>query len=100
MEPTRLSTLEIEQARHTLPGWMFGEGRISRTILCANFSEAFATMCRIALVAEKLNHHPEWSNVYNRIDIVLSTHDVSGLSANDLTLAEAIDEIHPPPTIL
>src|SRR4051794_5959259 len=95
MQPTRLSALELEQARQKLPGWMFGEDRISRTLFCKNFSEAFSTMCRIALAAEKLDHHPEWSNVYSRIDIVLSTHEVSGLSARDVALAEAIDEIYP-----
>ncbi|MGX5667088.1 4a-hydroxytetrahydrobiopterin dehydratase [Rhizobium daejeonense] len=68
---------------------------ISRSFKFRDFGEAFAFMTRCALIAEKLDHHPEWFNVYNRVDIVLSTHAVSGLSALDFKMAEAIDRLTP-----
>ena len=61
------------------------------TVIFANFAEAFAFMTQVALIAEKRNHHPEWSNVYNRVAITLTTHDVKGLSMNDIELARLID---------
>lgn len=68
---------------------------ISRSFKFRDFGEAFAFMTRCALIAEKLDHHPEWFNVYNRVDIVLSTHAVSGLSALDFKMAAAIDRLTP-----
>ena len=78
-----------------LPQWQPVAGRdaIKRTFVFKDFSEAFAFMTRTALLAEQMNHHPEWSNVWNRVDVTLSTHDVGGLSELDLKLAEAIDRI-------
>ena len=75
------------------PGWSEVEGRDAarKAFRFADFSEAFAFMTRVALAAEKADHHPEWSNVYNRVDIVLTTHDAGGLSARDVALAGAID---------
>lgn len=80
-----------------LPSWSQTEGRdaISRSFRFADFSEAWGFMNRVALLAEAQAHHPEWSNVYNRVDITLTTHDAGGLSANDVTLAKAIDAIRP-----
>ena len=77
----------------SLPGWAHDDGRdaISRTFVFADFSEAFSFMTAIALAAEKRDHHPEWSNVYNRVTILLTTHDVSGLSERDVDLAHVID---------
>ena len=76
-----------------LKGWTVVAGReaISKQFRFADFNEAFGFMTRVALLAEKLDHHPEWSNVYNRVEIVLTTHDAGGLSSRDIALAKAID---------
>ena len=77
-----------------LPEWQFGAergGSIRRDFVFADFVQAFAFMTRIALVAEKHDHHPEWSNVYNRVSITLTTHDAGGLTAKDIALARAAD---------
>lgn len=78
-----------------LPGWREVDGRdaISRSFRFADFGAAFGFMTRVALVAEAMNHHPEWFNVYSRVDITLSTHDAGGLSPLDLRLAATIDRI-------
>src|SRR5262249_22659337 len=79
----------------SLPGWRMADGRdaIARSFRFADFSEAFGFMSRVAMLAEKHDHHPEWSNVWNRVDILLSTHDAGGLSARDVALAQAIDAL-------
>jgi 4a-hydroxytetrahydrobiopterin dehydratase len=79
----------------TLPRWRMAEGRdaIRRDFRFADFGEAWGFMSRVALLAEKHDHHPEWSNVWNRVEIVLSTHDAGGLSARDVALAQAIDAL-------
>jgi len=81
-----------------LPGWQLANGRdaIQKTFKFKDFSEAFGFMSRAALVAEKLDHHPEWSNVWNRVDVTLSTHSAGGLTNLDLELAEAMDKIAQP----
>ena len=73
--------------------WDYDDARdaLTRSFLFADFSEAFAFMARVALLAEKADHHPEWSNVWNRVDILLTTHDAGGLSERDVRMAEAID---------
>ncbi|MBR0659832.1 4a-hydroxytetrahydrobiopterin dehydratase [Neoroseomonas oryzicola] len=78
-----------------LPGWAMVEGRdaIARTFRFKDFSEAWGFMSRVALLAEKQDHHPEWFNVWNRVEITLSTHDAGGLSARDVALAKAIDAL-------
>ncbi len=75
-------------------GWVAGEERdaITKTFKFASFVEAFGWMTRMALVAEKMNHHPEWFNVYNRVEVVLTTHDAGGLSALDVKLAQKMDK--------
>lgn len=80
-----------------LPGWRLVEGRdaIRRDFRFRDFSEAFGFVARVALLAEKQDHHPEWSNVWNRVEIVLSTHDAGGLSERDVKLALAIDATVP-----
>ena len=79
----------------TLPQWRMAAGRdaIARDFTFADFSTAWGFMCRVALLAEKHDHHPEWSNVWNKVSIALSTHDAGGLSANDVALAVAIDAL-------
>ena len=73
--------------------WREAEGRdaIHRTIIFADFSVAFAFMSRVALAAEKADHHPEWFNVYNKVEITMTTHDAGGLSARDVELVKIID---------
>ncbi len=77
-----------------LNGWSEVKGRdaISKKFVFTNFSEAFGFMARVALVAEKLDHHPEWSNVYKTVEVTLSTHDAGGLTELDVKLAEAMDK--------
>ncbi|MBY8825417.1 4a-hydroxytetrahydrobiopterin dehydratase [Sphingomonas colocasiae] len=91
----QLSEAEREDALDGLPDWDHDEARdaISRSFTFENFSEAFAFMTRVALLAEAADHHPEWSNVYNRVDILLTTHDAGGLSERDIEMAEAIDAL-------
>lgn len=88
-----LSEAERTDALEALDEWDYDEGRdaITRTITFTDFAEAFGFMARVALVAEKMDHHPEWSNVWNRVEILLTTHDAGGLSTRDIALAEAID---------
>jgi 4a-hydroxytetrahydrobiopterin dehydratase len=75
--------------------WDYDEARdaLTRSFLFADFSEAFAFMTRVALIAEKMDHHPEWSNVWNRVDMLLTTHDAGGLSERDVHMAEAVDRL-------
>lgn len=74
-----------------LPDWTLEGEHLKRSVRFADFSAAFAFMTRVALLAEKSDHHPEWFNVWNRVDIALTTHDASGLSARDVAMATAID---------
>lgn len=78
-----------------LPNWQPTDNRdaISRTFKFQNFNQAFGFMCRSSLMAEKLDHHPEWSNVYNRVEVTLTTHDAAGLTQLDIDLAGFMDEI-------
>jgi 4a-hydroxytetrahydrobiopterin dehydratase len=78
-----------------LPAWSLAPGRdaITRTFRFTDFNAAFGFMARVALLAEKHDHHPEWFNVWNRVEITLSTHDAGGLSLRDVALAEAIDAV-------
>lgn len=84
---------ERAAALDRLGEWDYDDARdaLTRSFLFADFSEAFAFMARVALLAEKFDHHPEWSNVWNRVDMLLTTHDAGGLSARDVKMAEAVD---------
>lgn len=88
-----LTEEERADALDALPDWDLDEARdaITRTVQFADFPQAFGFMTRVALVAEKMDHHPEWTNVWNRVDILLTTHDAGGLSPRDIELAQAID---------
>lgn len=89
----KLSTVDRDAGLASLDDWALVEEReaIFKSLKFKNFSEAFAFMTRVAIEAEKQDHHPEWFNVYNRVDITLSSHDVDGLSGRDLKLARFID---------
>ena len=89
----KLSPAARAAALKKLRKWKSVEGRdaIARTFAFANFNQAFAFMTRAALLAEKLDHHPEWFNVYNKVDVTLSTHDAGGVTAKDIEMATAMD---------
>ena len=93
--PTRLTDTERAALSTTLPGWSLVSGRdaIERGFKFRDFSEAWGFMNRVALLAENQNHHPDWSNVWNRVRIELSTHDAGGLTGNDVKLATAINAL-------
>jgi 4a-hydroxytetrahydrobiopterin dehydratase len=93
MAIARLTPAEIETALAALPQWALREdgAAFTRTFRFGDFAEAFGFMTRVAILVEKADHHPEWFNVYNRVDITLTTHDAGGLSARDAALAGAID---------
>ena len=87
----RLTDEQIDAALTDLPGWTrVGEG-LNQTYRFADFVAAFAWMTRVALLAEKADHHPEWSNVYNRVEVRVTTHDAGGITVKDIALAKAID---------
>jgi 4a-hydroxytetrahydrobiopterin dehydratase len=95
MERRELSGQEIEKALGELKGWSVSEGKLTRSFEFGDFSEAFAFMTRVAIEAEKMEHHPEWSNVYNRVRIKLVTHDIGNkISTFDAALAGKINEIY------
>ncbi len=91
----QLTDEERTEVLDTLGDWDYDDARdaISRQFLFENFSEAFAFMTRVAMLAEVQDHHPEWSNVWNRVDILLTTHDAGGLSKRDVAMARAIDAL-------
>ncbi len=91
----RLSETERRAALDELPDWALVEGReaITRTYRFGDFNAAFGFMTRVAMMAEKQDHHPEWFNVYNRIDVTLATHDAGGLTARDVALARFMDAV-------
>jgi 4a-hydroxytetrahydrobiopterin dehydratase len=91
----QLSEAERADALDGLSDWDYNEARdaITRSIVFTDFAEAFGFMTQVALIAEKMEHHPEWTNVWNRVEITLTTHDAGGLSERDIELAEAIDAI-------
>jgi 4a-hydroxytetrahydrobiopterin dehydratase len=89
--PRRLSDEEIRAGLGALPEWQLLNGKLHREIRFTSFVEAFGFMTSLALVAEAKNHHPEWSNVYNRVVIDLTTHDAGGITELDLQLAAAAE---------
>jgi len=93
--PAHLTASDRASLAETVPDWSLLPDRdaIIRRFVFADFSAAWGFMSRVALLAEAQGHHPEWSNVWNRVDIVLTTHDAGGLSAQDITLARAISAL-------
>jgi 4a-hydroxytetrahydrobiopterin dehydratase len=92
---SRPEKIGAQAALKELPGWSAGEGRdsIVRRYRFEDFNSAFGFMTRVALKAETLDHHPEWSNVYNRVEVVLTTHDADGVTALDVQLARFMDDV-------
>ena len=89
----RLSEAELARALAELPGWSLAAGKLHREFRFADFNAAFGFMTRVALEAERANHHPEWSNVWNRVVVDLTTHDSGGITASDVELARKMDAI-------
>ena len=93
MAPPRLTEAETASLPSTLPGWDVKPGGLVRQFRFADFSAAWGFMSRVALLAEKHDHHPDWTNVYNRVEITLTTHDAGGLTGRDVALAKAINAL-------
>ncbi|NKI17305.1 4a-hydroxytetrahydrobiopterin dehydratase [Spongiibacter sp. KMU-166] len=93
--PVKLTEHEIEDALKKLPNWQREGDTLRREFQFKNFLDAFAFMTKVAICAEKIDHHPNWSNSYNKVVISLTTHDVGGLTPRDLALAEAINREAP-----
>jgi len=89
----RISEAEIEAALSGLAGWSVQKGKLHREYRFADFVEAFGFMASAALVAESMNHHPEWSNVYHAVRIDLTTHDLGGISSRDLEMAKRFEAL-------
>ena len=86
---------DMQRAELTAAGWLSVEGRdaVQKTFVFRNFVEAFGWMTRVALHAEKADHHPEWRNTYKRVEVVLTSHDAGGLTGRDLALARVMDDL-------
>jgi 4a-hydroxytetrahydrobiopterin dehydratase len=91
--PVRLSDELLSHRMTSLPEWAVEHGKLHREFQFEDFVEAFGFMARVALVAESMNHHPEWSNVWNRVVVDLSTHDAGGITELDLELARRMDRM-------
>ena len=89
----KLSEAEVVSRLSEVQGWELIDGKLSKTYVFDSFVNAFGFMASVALMAESMNHHPEWSNVYNRVSISLTTHDAGGISDLDFTLAQRIENI-------
>ena len=89
----KLADKEIESEVTKMPGWKVVNGKLSKSFEFKDFTEAFSFMTRVAMHAEKMNHHPEWFNVYNKVNIDLVTHDLNGISNYDMKLANTINKI-------
>ena len=92
----RLNVAQLESLSTVAPEWRYERLRdaISREFVFADFTQAFAFMTQVALVAEKRDHHPEWSNVYNTVSVTLTTHDAGGLTEKDIHLAQTMNAVY------
>ena len=90
----KLSEQEIEREVNKLRGWKVANGKLNQKFEFKNFVQAFGFMTKVAMEAEKLNHHPDWFNVYNKVTIDLVTHDVNGISNYDIKLARIINQLY------
>ena len=91
--PARLADVDIATRLKTLPGWSLQGGKLHKAFTFADFVEAWGFMSAVALVAESMGHHPEWSNVWNRVTVDLTTHDAGGISALDFDLAARMNTL-------
>ncbi|MBI1369703.1 MAG: 4a-hydroxytetrahydrobiopterin dehydratase [Planctomycetes bacterium] len=89
----KLTADELQKALADLTGWSVEGGKLRRVYKFKDFSEAFAFMTRCALAAEKMNHHPDWSNVWNTVTVDLITHDAGGITQNDVKLAQTMNKL-------
>ncbi|MCS6984064.1 MAG: 4a-hydroxytetrahydrobiopterin dehydratase [Leptospiraceae bacterium] len=87
-----LSQEQLQEALLNLRGWNVKEGALFKSFTFADFQEAFSFMTQVALAAEKMNHHPDWQNSYNRVEIYLKSHDVNGITERDIKLAQMIEK--------
>ena len=94
MSKGKLSKQEIRAGLSRLDGWSVVKGNLHRVFEFKDFTQAFRFMKRVALAADRMNHHPDWSNVYNKVTINLSTHSAGGLTKDDFELAKQIQKIH------
>ena len=88
--------IDLAEALAALPAWRADDGpreALVRRLVFADFNAAFGFMTRVALLADKMDHHPEWSNVYNRVDVLLTTHDADGVTRRDVEMARFIDQV-------
>ena len=92
LNEVNMDCLNPKDVAEDLPGWTGGDDFITKVFKFDDFAEAFAFMTRIAIIADKMDHHPEWFNVYNRVDVTLTTHDSGGVTQKDVTLAEAMEK--------
>ncbi|HYI93976.1 MAG TPA: 4a-hydroxytetrahydrobiopterin dehydratase [Bryobacteraceae bacterium] len=88
-----MSPEDVSAAISSLPGWSLNSGKLFREYKFADFTHAFAFMAAVALAAEKMDHHPDWTNMYDRVTIHLWTHDAGGITKSDLQLAQQIEKI-------
>lgn len=89
----RLSQIDIDNELKNLPGWRIVNEKLHKEFLFESFNQAFGFMTRAAMEIEKMNHHPEWFNVYNKITIELTTHDMGGITKNDVNLAKILNSL-------
>jgi 4a-hydroxytetrahydrobiopterin dehydratase len=89
----RLSQIDIDEQLKNLPGWSVVNEKLHKEFQFENFNQAFGFMTRAAMEIEKMNHHPEWFNVYSRITIDLTTHDAGGITKNDVNLAKILNSL-------
>lgn len=93
MAITKKTREQIQTGLKELPGWALKEEKLHREFKFKNFVQAWGFMTQVAMLAEQMDHHPEWSNVYNRVEIYLTTHEAGGISQRDFDLAAKIDQV-------
>ena len=93
MRPEKLADSQIQQELKSLPGLSIQNGKLHKEFVFKDFNEAFGFMKRAALHAEKMDHHPEWFNVYNKLKVDLMTHDAGGITSNDIVLAKVFESL-------